>query len=186
MRAVVQRVKRAEVRVDGRVAGSIGAGLVVLLGVAREDTEPTAGDLAEKILNLRIFDDEQGRMTRSARDSGAAILVVSQFTLYGDCRKGRRPSFDRAAPPAVSKPLYESFLAALRAHGVEVRTGEFGAMMEVELVNDGPVTLLLDNEKLFWAGRTQTATRRGVGKITMIVVGPAFHRTWPPLVLLGA
>jgi D-aminoacyl-tRNA deacylase len=149
MRAVVQRVKRAEVRVGNRVAGNIGEGLVVLLGVARKDTGETARDLAEKILNLRVFDDAQARMNLSVRESGAAILVVSQFTLYGDCRKGRRPSFEHAAPSRAARPLYEAFLATLREQGAEVQAGEFGAMMEVELVNDGPVTLLLDSEKSF-------------------------------------
>ena len=149
MRAVVQRVMRAEVRVGGMVIGSIGRGLAILLGVAREDTAQAASDLAERILNLRVFDDEHGRMNLSLRDSEGDVLVVSQFTLYGDCRKGRRPSFDRAAPPAEARSLYEAFLDALRAKEVEVRTGEFGAMMELDLVNDGPVTLLLDSEKLF-------------------------------------
>jgi D-tyrosyl-tRNA(Tyr) deacylase len=149
MRAVVQRVSRAEVRVEGRVVGRIGAGLVVLVGVAREDT-PEAGQwLAEKIVNLRVFDDAEGRMNRSLLEAGGAVLCVSQFTLYGDCRKGRRPSYDRAASPDAAVTLYESFVASLRSLGVKVETGEFRAMMDVELVNDGPVTLLLDSEKLF-------------------------------------
>jgi D-tyrosyl-tRNA(Tyr) deacylase len=149
MRAVVQRVSRAEVRIEGRTVGRIGAGLVVLVGIAREDT-PEAGQwLAEKIVNLRVFDDGEGRMNRSLLEAGGAVLCVSQFTLYGDCRKGRRPSYDRAASPDAAVALYESFVASLRALGVKVETGEFRAMMDVELVNDGPVTLLLDSEKLF-------------------------------------
>ena len=149
MRAVVQRVSRAEVRVEGRAVGRIGHGLVVLVGIAREDT-PEAGQwLAEKIANLRVFDDAEGRMNRSLLEAGGAVLCVSQFTLYGDCRKGRRPSYDRAASPEAAQPLYESFVAALRAFSVAVETGEFRAMMDVQLVNDGPVTLLLDSEKAF-------------------------------------
>lgn len=147
MRAVVQRVSRAEARVEGRVVGRIGRGLLVLAGVASDDTDERARWLAEKILNLRIFDDEQGKMNRSVAEAGGAILCVSQFTLYGDCRKGRRPNYERAAPPEGARPLYERFVKALSAHGVPVETGEFRAMMEVELVNDGPVTLLLDSEK---------------------------------------
>ncbi|MBZ5543356.1 MAG: D-tyrosyl-tRNA(Tyr) deacylase [Acidobacteriia bacterium] len=149
MRAVVQRVSRAEVRIEGRAVGRIGQGLVVLVGIAREDT-PEAGQwLAEKIVNLRVFDDAEGRMNRSMLEAGGAVLCVSQFTLYGDCRKGRRPSYDRAASPDAAVTLYESFVASLRALGVEVETGEFRAMMDVELINDGPVTLLLDSEKAF-------------------------------------
>ncbi|MBZ5516456.1 MAG: D-tyrosyl-tRNA(Tyr) deacylase [Acidobacteriia bacterium] len=149
MRAVIQRVTHAEVRVQGRTVGRIGPGLVVLVGIGREDT-PEAGEwLAEKIANLRIFDDAEGRMNRSVLEAGGAALCVSQFTLYGDCRKGRRPSYDRAASPEAALPLYESFVASLRARGVTVESGEFRAMMEVELVNDGPVTLLLDSEKAF-------------------------------------
>ena len=149
MRAVVQRVSRAEVRVEGRVVGAIGRGLLVLVGIAREDTAETGKVLAEKIAHLRVFDDEQGRMNRSLLETGGAALCVSQFTLYGDCRKGRRPSYDRAAPPEAAQTLYESFVVSLRALGVQVETGEFRALMDVELVNDGPVTLLLDSEKLF-------------------------------------
>ncbi len=149
MRAVVQRVSRAEVRIEGRVVGRIGVGLVVLVGIARDDA-PEAGQwLAEKIVNLRVFDDAEGRMNRSLLEAGGAVLCVSQFTLYGDCRKGRRPSYDRAASPDAAMTLYESFVASLRALGVKVETGEFRAMMDVELVNDGPVTLLLDSEKMF-------------------------------------
>jgi D-tyrosyl-tRNA(Tyr) deacylase len=149
MRAVVQRVSRAEVRVEGRVVGAIGRGLLVLVGIAREDTAETGKVLAEKIAHLRVFDDEQGRMNRSLLETGGAALCVSQFTLYGDCRKGRRPSYDRAAPPETAQTLYESFVVSLRALGVTVETGEFRAMMDVELVNDGPVTLLLDTERMF-------------------------------------
>jgi D-tyrosyl-tRNA(Tyr) deacylase len=149
MRAVVQRVSRAEVRVEGRVVGAIGRGLLVLVGIARDDTPETGKVLAEKVANLRIFDDEQGRMNRSLLEAGGGVLCVSQFTLYGDCRKGRRPSYDRAAPPEAARALYESFVESLRAQGVKVETGEFRAMMDVELVNDGPVTLLLDTERVF-------------------------------------
>jgi len=149
MRAVVQRVSRAEVRVEGRIVGAIGRGLLVLVGIAREDTPETGKVLAEKIANLRIFDDEQGRMNRSLLEAGGGVLCVSQFTLYGDCRKGRRPSYDRAASPEAARALYESFVESLGALGVKVETGEFRAMMDVELVNDGPVTLLLDTERMF-------------------------------------
>jgi D-tyrosyl-tRNA(Tyr) deacylase len=149
MRAVVQRVSRAEVRVEGRLVGGIGRGLLVLVGIAREDTPETGKVLAEKIANLRIFDDDQGRMNRSVLEAGGAVLCVSQFTLYGDCRKGRRPSYDRAAPPEAARALYDSFVESLRALNVKVETGEFRAMMDVELVNDGPVTLLLDSERVF-------------------------------------
>jgi D-tyrosyl-tRNA(Tyr) deacylase len=148
MRAVVQRVSRAEVRVESRVVGAIGRGLLVLVGIARDDTPEIGKVLAEKIANLRIFDDDQGRMNRSLLEAGGGVLCVSQFTLYGDCRKGRRPSYDRAAPPEAARALYESFVESLRALGVKVETGEFRAMMDVELVNDGPVTLLLDTERI--------------------------------------
>jgi len=149
MRVVVQRVTRAEVRVDGAAVGSIGDGLVVLVGIAKDDREEAGAYLAEKIVNLRVFSDAEGRMNRSLLDlaPAAAILCVSQFTLYGDCRKGRRPSFDRAAAPEVARRLYERFIEQLRGFGVRVETGQFQAMMEVELVNDGPVTLLLDSER---------------------------------------
>ncbi len=149
MRAVVQRVKKAEVRVDGGVVGRIGHGLVVLVGIGKGDTPDAAKALAEKIVSLRIFDDAQGRMNRSLLEAGGGLLCVSQFTLYGDCRKGRRPSYDRAAPPEDARVLYEAFVESLRALGASVETGQFQAMMEVELVNDGPVTLLLDTEKTF-------------------------------------
>ena len=149
MRAVVQRVNKAEVRVDARVVGAVGKGMVVLLGIGKEDTLNEARSLADKILNLRIFDDPEGRMNLSLLETTGQLLCVSQFTLYGDCRKGRRPSYDGAARPELAEPLYEAFLEALRARGVSVATGQFQAMMEVELVNDGPVTLLLDSERVF-------------------------------------
>ncbi len=149
MRAVVQRVSQARVRVDGRTTGEIGRGFVVLLGVGAGDDEAAARYLAEKIAALRVFEDEQGKMNRSLEEIGGAVLAVSQFTLYGDCRKGRRPSFDRAARPEAARALYEKFIGALREHGLRVEQGVFQAMMEVELVNDGPVTLLLDSERTF-------------------------------------
>lgn len=149
MRAVLQRVTRAEVRVDGRVVGRIGPGLLVLVGIGKNDTPENGQALAEKIANLRVFDDDQGRMNCSVLETGRELLCVSQFTLYGDCRKGRRPSYDQAAPSEAAQSLYEHFLHSLRAHGTRVETGTFQAMMQVELVNDGPVTLLLDTEKLF-------------------------------------
>lgn len=149
MRAVLQRVSRARVVVDGAVAGEIGAGLLVLLGVGKSDTDEAAKYLAEKTANLRIFADEQGKMNRSLLDVGGAALVVSQFTLYGDARGQRRPSFITAAPPEEGKRLYEEYVKALRALGVRVETGVFQAHMAVELTNDGPVTILLDSDKLF-------------------------------------
>jgi D-aminoacyl-tRNA deacylase len=149
MRAVVQRVSRAKVTVDGAISGEIGAGLMVLLGVGKEDTSAVASSLAEKIANLRIFEDEQGKMNRSLLDVKGGALVVSQFTLYGDARGQRRPSFIAAAPPDKAKALYEEFAAGLRGLGVTVATGIFQAMMSVELVNEGPVTILLDSEKTF-------------------------------------
>jgi D-tyrosyl-tRNA(Tyr) deacylase len=150
MRAVVQRVTQARVRVDGQVTGEIGAGIVALVGVARTDTEAAARQLAEKIAGLRLFNDAEGKMNLSLQDVGGAVLAISQFTLYGDTRKGRRPSFDRAAPAEQARALYETFVAALRAVGVKVETGVFQAMMEVELVNAGPVTLLLDTDREFY------------------------------------
>jgi D-tyrosyl-tRNA(Tyr) deacylase len=149
MRAVVQRVSRAKVTVEGRITGEIGAGLMVLLGVGREDSPAVAVSLAEKVANLRIFEDEQGKMNRSLLDAKGAALVVSQFTLYGDARGQRRPSFISAAPPEQAAALYEEFNKALRALGVTVATGVFQAMMSVELVNEGPVTILLDSDKTF-------------------------------------
>ena len=147
MRAVVQRVTSASVTVDGRVAGEIGAGLLILLGVGRTDNTESASYLAEKIANLRIFSDEAGKMNLSLLDIGGSALVVSQFTLYGDTRGGRRPSYIQAAPPEEANRLYEEFVRSMRALGVTVETGVFQAHMQVELVNDGPVTILLDSEK---------------------------------------
>lgn len=153
MRAIVQRVTRAEVRVEGQVVSSMGRGLLVLVGFSTEDTPESGRTLAEKIAGLRVLDNDLGRMDRSIVDTGGGVLVVSQFTLYGDCRKGRRPSYSRAAAPQNARPLYEEFLLSLRAilrnHNVIVSEGRFQAMMEVESVNDGPVTLLLDSEKVF-------------------------------------
>lgn len=149
MRSVVQRVSRARVVVEGRVTGEIGVGLVVLVGVGRADTPEAAAVMAEKIVNLRIFNDNQGKMNRSLLDVCGAILAVSQFTLYGDARGGRRPSFIQAAPPEQGKLLYEEFVRAAAALDVRVETGVFQAHMSVELTNDGPVTILLDSDKLF-------------------------------------
>ena len=140
---------RASVRVGGETVGEIGPGLVVLLGVARDDEERDALYLVEKVLSLRVFEDAEGRMNLSLAETGGALLAVSQFTLYGDVRKGRRPSWFDAAPPELARPLYEFFVAEARARGARVETGSFQAMMEVELVNDGPVTILLDSRKLF-------------------------------------
>ena len=144
MRAVVQRVSRASVTIESEVVGTVGRGLLVLLGVAPNDTEAGARWLAEKVAGLRIFPDDEGKMNRDVVEAGGGLLVVSQFTLYGDCRKGRRPSFVGAAPPEIAEPLYEAFVAAVRAQGIPAATGRFGAMMQVELVNDGPVTLLVE------------------------------------------
>ena len=149
MRAVVQRVSRARVMVEERVTGEIGAGLLILLGVGREETSAVAISMAEKVANLRIFEDEQGKMNRSLLQTKGSALVVSQFTLYGDARGQRRPSYVAAAPPEKAKALYEEFSAALRGLGVNVATGIFQAMMSVELVNEGPVTILLDSDKTF-------------------------------------
>jgi D-tyrosyl-tRNA(Tyr) deacylase len=149
MRAVVQRVSRASVQVDEECVGRIGLGWLVLLGVARGDTEEDAAGLADKILSLRAFDDGQGKMNKSVLDVRGGILVVSQFTLMGDCRTGRRPSFIDAAEPTDADRLYQEFTARLRASGLDIATGVFRAVMKVELVNDGPVTLLLDSRKLF-------------------------------------
>jgi D-tyrosyl-tRNA(Tyr) deacylase len=149
VRAVVQRVSRAEVRVEGEVVGRIGGGLAVLLGVKQGDTPEAAQYVAEKIAHLRVLDGDDGRMDRSAVDAGAAVLVISQFTLYGDARKGRRPTYSEAARGEVAEALYEQVCARLRTLGLAVATGRFGAEMEVELVGDGPVTILLDSERLF-------------------------------------
>jgi D-aminoacyl-tRNA deacylase len=149
MRMVVQRVKEARVSVDGKVRGEIGKGLLVLLGVGQGDTEADARYLVEKTLATRIFPDTAGRMNRDLREAGGGLLVVSQFTLYGDGRKGRRPSFDGAARPEEAERLYEYYVEEARKSGVRVETGVFQAMMEVSLVNDGPVTLLYESRKLF-------------------------------------
>jgi D-tyrosyl-tRNA(Tyr) deacylase len=146
MRAVVQRVSRARVLVDGEMTGEVGRGLLVLLGVGRSDTAQEAQWLADKIAGLRIFEDVEGKMNLGLADVGGGMLVVSQFTLYGDCRKGRRPSFIEAAPPETAIPVYEAFVTAIRALGIIVATGKFGATMQVELVNDGPVTLIIDTK----------------------------------------
>jgi len=149
MRAVVQRVSRAKVTVNGEVSGEIGRGLLVLLGVARRDSESDADYLADKIAGLRVFHDDEGKMNRNVAEAGGAVLAVSQFTLFGDVRRGKRPSFDGAARPEQAKALYEYFVERIRGCGLRCETGVFQAMMDVELVNDGPVTILLDSEKLF-------------------------------------
>jgi len=149
MRAVVQRISRARVIVDGSVTGEIADGLVVLLGVGRDDTSAVASGLAERIANLRIFEDDQRKMNRSLLDVKGSALVISQFTLYGDARGQRRPSFVAAAPSEQAKKLYEEFAEAFRSLGLTVATGVFGSMMSVELVNEGPVTILLDSDKIF-------------------------------------
>ncbi|MCA9161364.1 MAG: D-tyrosyl-tRNA(Tyr) deacylase [Planctomycetales bacterium] len=149
MRACVQRVSSASVTVDQEVVGRIDRGLVVLLGVGQADTQEDARQLADKITSLRIFEDEAGKMNRSIIEASGSMLVVSQFTLFGDCRKGRRPSFTQAAPPEVADALYQAFVASVGAQGVRVETGVFRAHMDVALVNDGPVTMLLDTTRLF-------------------------------------
>ena len=149
MRAVVQRVSRAKVTVAGQVIGEIGRGLLVLLGVGESDAESDAEYLSEKIAGLRIFEDEHGKMNRSVADWGGGILVVSQFTLYGDVRRGKRPSFDAAASPEHARQLYEYFVGCIGRAGLSCSTGRFQEMMQVELVNEGPVTILLDSQKMF-------------------------------------
>ena len=149
MRAVVQRVTRASVTVEGSIIGEIGKGLVVLIGIARDDTKVEAAYLIDKISNLRIFDDEEGKMNLSVKDVGGGLLIVSQFTLYGDVRRGLRPSWIDAAPPEVAEPLYDFFVRQARASVDHVAKGKFQAMMQVELINDGPVTILLDSKKVF-------------------------------------
>ncbi len=149
MRAVVQRVKRAQVRVAGEVVGAVETGLLALIGVEEGDAETDASYIAEKTAGLRVFEDGQGKMNRSVADAGGGVLVVSQFTLLGDCRKGRRPSFTTSAPPALAETLYLSVARQLADQGLPVATGRFRAEMEVELVNDGPVTLLLDSRRRF-------------------------------------
>ena len=145
MRFLIQRVARAAVHVEGSLVASIGAGLVVLIGIAATDTTREADYLADKLVNLRIFQDENDKMNRSALDVSGELLLISQFTLYGDCRKGRRPSFDAAAPPAMARELYEYVVGKIRERGLVTRTGVFQAHMRVELINDGPVTLLLES-----------------------------------------
>jgi D-tyrosyl-tRNA(Tyr) deacylase len=149
MRAVVQRVTRAKVTVDGETIGEIGKGLVVLVGIARDDTKVEAAYLVDKIVALRIFDDEEGKMNLSVKDVDGGLLIISQFTLYGDVRRGLRPSWIDAAPPEIAEPLYDFFVRQARSALENVETGKFQAMMQVELVNDGPVTILLDSNKLF-------------------------------------
>ncbi len=149
MRAVVQRVSRARVNIDGWVSGEIGLGVLVLLGVGHDDSEADATYLAEKIAGLRIFEDEDGKMNRSVKDADGSVLAVSQFTLYGDVRRGKRPSFDAAAPPDRARRLYEFFVEQIRAAGLLCETGRFQEMMQVELVNEGPVTILIDSKKEF-------------------------------------
>jgi D-aminoacyl-tRNA deacylase len=149
MRAVVQRVSRAEVTVNGNIAGEISIGLLVFLGVGDADTETDAAYLADKVSGLRIFEDEQGKMNRNVQDAGGSVLAVSQFTLYGDVRRGKRPSFDAAAAPEKARQLYEFFVERIRAAGLRCETGRFQEMMKVELVNEGPVTILLDSAKAF-------------------------------------
>lgn len=149
MRAVVQRVTRAKVTVDEEVIGEIGNGLVVLLGIARDDTKVEAAYLVDKISALRIFDDEEGKMNLAVKDVGGGLLIISQFTLFGDVRRGLRPSWIEAAPPEIAEPLYDFFVRQARSAVAQVATGKFQAMMQVELVNDGPVTILLDSRKLF-------------------------------------
>jgi len=148
MRALLQRVSRASVTVDGEIVGQIGRGFLILLGIGQGDGEAEVKALVDKIVNLRVFPDDEGKMNRSLLDSGGASLVVSQFTLYADVRKGRRPSFIEAAPPALAEPLVERFMTALAAYGIHVAGGVFGAHMDVELVNDGPVTIWLDSEQM--------------------------------------
>jgi D-aminoacyl-tRNA deacylase len=149
MRAVMQRVSRAQVAVNGEITGEIGLGLLVLLGVGRDDTESDAIYLAEKICGLRVLEDAQGKMNRSVQEVGGSVLAVSQFTLYGDVRRGKRPSFDAAAPPEKARQLYGFFVEQIRAAGLRCETGRFQEMMRVELVNEGPVTILLDSGKEF-------------------------------------
>lgn len=146
MRAVLQRVKNAKVEVNGEIVGAIGAGVLVLLGVSKTDSEADAEFLAEKIVNLRIFPDDAGKMNRSITDAGGGILVVSQFTIYGDCSKGRRPGFDAAAPPDRARELYEYFVQRVTTFNLNVQTGVFQAHMDVSLVNDGPVTFIVDSK----------------------------------------
>jgi len=153
MRLVVQRVKQAQVEVEGTITGAIDLGLLVLLGISKTDTRKDADFLVDKVIGLRVFADEAGKMNRGILEAGGSLLVVSQFTLYGDCRKGRRPSFDAAAGPEQAARLYEYFVETARSRGVRVETGVFQAMMQVHLVNDGPVTILCDSDWLSGHGR---------------------------------
>lgn len=148
MKAVIQRVQHASVKVDGNIIGKCGRGFMILLGVGNKDTEKDAKALVNKIVKLRVFEDDAGKMNLSVQDVGGEILIISQFTLYADCRKGNRPSFVNAAPPAVSVPLYEAFVEYMRNTGIHAECGEFGADMKVELLNDGPVTIVLDSSEL--------------------------------------
>jgi len=149
MRTVIQRVSRAQVSIENKIKGSIGKGLVVLLGISAGDSEKDLQWLAEKIVHLRIFEDEAGKMNKSLTDIKGEMLIISQFTLYGDCRKGRRPGFSGAAAPLKAEPYYLKFVQEVKSKGIQVATGTFQADMQVELINDGPVTLLLDSEKKF-------------------------------------
>jgi D-tyrosyl-tRNA(Tyr) deacylase len=146
MRAVIQRVTESSVKVNGKIIGAIGKGLMVLLGISQSDSQKEADYLADKIVNLRIFEDSDGKMNRSLLETGGEMLVISQFTLLGDCRKGRRPSFIDAAPPEIANDLYEYFVAVCKKKEITIQTGEFGAMMAVSLVNDGPVTLIVESK----------------------------------------
>ncbi len=149
MRTVVQRTTDASVTIDNQVVGAIGQGIVVLLGIHAEDGPAEITWMADKVINLRIFEDDQGKMNRSLKDICGEMLIISQFTLYGDCRKGRRPGYSSAAPPAIAEPLYHQFVEEVQSRGITVATGTFQASMQVKLVNDGPVTLMLDSHKNF-------------------------------------
>lgn len=149
MRAVIQRVSKASVQVSTKEIGTISHGLVVFLGIHRDDSPETISWMADKVINLRIFADGEGKMNRSLADIGAEMLIVSQFTLYGDCRKGRRPGYSNAAPPALAKPLYNEFIDQVKRHGIKTAAGKFQSMMQVSLINDGPVTLLVDSAGRF-------------------------------------
>ena len=159
MRIVLQRVSRASVKTDGNIVGEIGRGFLVLAGIGHDDTEQDYKFIAEKIVNLRVFEDEEGKMNRSLLETGGSLLIVSQFTLFADCRKGRRPSFINAAPPEKASADFEKFLTILKQYQTKVETGVFGAMMDVELVNDGPVTIILDSQEL------KSVSRRGNPRI---------------------
>ena len=148
MRALLQRVRHAKVTVDGKIVGQIGQGFLILLGIGQQDNETQVKQLVDKIINLRVFEDDQGKMNRSLLDIGGATLVVSQFTLYADTKKGRRPSFISAAPPVLAEPLVERFKASIKSHGITVAGGVFGADMDVELLNQGPVTIWLDSQEM--------------------------------------